>query len=126
MLCMMATAGVGAAGSAPCSFSGTLTLIGAPSGGIVTGPTVTVTVPGGNSGTLTFSTFVMGGTVTLQYSKNGGAFTTITDPTDVTSFTNGETLAMRITGAIATESMVFTVTDKTTGAPIGTYRLEAT
>lgn len=99
------------AGIADCSFSGSFDTTAAPT--TITSPTRTVTVPAGNSGSLAFGGFAMIGTVTPQYSKNGGAFTTFADG-DVVVFASGDTLAFRITGATSGEALSFTILDNST------------
>lgn len=90
--------------------------------GNVTSDTIIVTVPGGNSGVLTFSSYSDTGTIlSTQYSQNGGAFTTIADGADTAAFSNGDSLAVKTNGVGLGEARTFTVTDKTTGQVIGTY-----
>lgn len=109
----------------PCTLSATLTTTAAPSGGNVTSATVTVTVPAGNGGVINFTSYSFSGTLTdTQYSKNGGAFTTVTEGTGVT-FANGDTLAVRGTGMTAGESWTFTLQDNKRLTTIGTYTLTA-
>lgn len=89
--------------------------------GVATSTTRTVSVPAGNSGQITFSTFIDVGTISnIQYSKNAGAFTTFVE-NDVITFADGDTLAIRTNGNGAGESRTFTLTDQTTGRTIGTY-----
>lgn len=108
-----------------CSISATLTKTAAPSGGNVTSDTVTVSKPVGNSGAIDFLNYSYSGTLTdTQYSKNGGAFTSIADGSSIT-FANGDTLAMRGTGMTAGESWTFTLRDATLLQTIGTYTITA-
>lgn len=107
------------------SITGTLTKTAAPSGGNVTSDTVTVNVPGGSSGKITFQNYSFSGTLTdTQYSKNGGAFSTLAEGTSIT-FANGDTLALRGTGMTAGESWTFTLQDFTHLTNIGTYTITA-
>lgn len=109
----------------PCTLSATLTKTAAPSGGAVTSDTVTVTVPAGNSGVLNFISYSYSGTVSdTQYSKNGGAFTSVVEGSGIT-FTNGDTLAVRGTGMTAGESWTFTLQDNTRLTNVGTYTITA-
>lgn len=110
---------------APCTLSATLTKTAAPSGGNVTSDTVTVNVPGGSAGQLTFQNYSFSGTLTdTQYSKNGGAFAVVADGSTIT-FANGDTLAVRGTGMTAGESWTFTLQDNTRLTNIGTYTITA-
>lgn len=114
----------GCARARPCSLSGSLSKTAAPSGGIVTSDTVTVTVPGGNGGGITFGSFSTTGSVTTQYSKNGAAFGAIVDGGG-DAFASGDTLAVRGTGMTAGEAWTFTLTDNTSSSVIGTYTITA-
>ena len=107
-----------------CSLSATLTTTAAPSSTNVTSATVTVTVPPGNSGVITFKTFSFSGAVTTQYSKNGAAFGAINDGDGIT-FANGDTLAVRGASMTAGESWTFTLEDSTRASSIGTYVITA-
>lgn len=108
-----------------CSLSATLTKTAAPSGGNVTSDTVTITVPAGNSGKINFINYSYSGTLTdTQYSKNGGAFTTLPDGGQIT-FASGDTLALRGTGMTAGESWTFTLQDNSRTLNIGTYTITA-
>jgi len=107
-----------------CSISGTLTKTGAPSSGRVTSDTVTFSVPVGNTGQIDFVNFIDVGTIGYESSKNGGAFSALTDGASIT-FASGDTLAVRITGASAGESGTFTVRDYITQQNIGTYVITA-
>lgn len=104
--------------------SATLTTTAAPSGGNVTSATVTVGVPPGNSGSLSFISFGFSGTVGTQTSKNGAAFAAVAE-NDTIVFANGDTLAVRITGASAGESWTFTLLDITRNVNLGTYTITA-
>lgn len=107
------------------SLSATLTKTAAPSGGNVTSDTVTVTVPGGSAGQLTFQNYSFSGTLSdTQYSKNGGAFTTLPDGAGI-SVANGDTLAVRGTGMTAGESWTFTLRDAGRGTNLATYVITA-
>lgn len=104
---------------APISFDGGFDATA--SSGTATSSTRTITVPAGNSGQVEFGTFIDVGTIlSIQYSKNGGAFTAIVE-NDILTFANGDTLAIRTTGNGAGESRTFTMRDVTRGAAIGTY-----
>lgn len=101
----------------PMSLSGSLSATN--SGGTVTSATRTVTVPAGNSGIFTFANYADNGVVTTtQYSRNGGAFTTITDGADTVAFSNGDTIAVRTNSVGVGESRAFNVIDKTSGTTI--------
>lgn len=118
-------AGVAALGKIrPITLSGSLSKTATPSGGSVSSDTVNVTVPPGNPGNIRFSTFTYTGTVTTNYSKNGGGPTAITDPTTV-GFANSDTLSMRMGGATAGEEWNFVLTDTATGTVIGSYQITA-
>ena len=107
------------------SLTATLTKTAAPSGGNVTSATVTVNVPGGSAGQLTFQNYSFSGTLTdQQYSKNGGAFATVASGTTIT-FANGDTLAVRGTGMTAGESWTFTLKDQGRGTNLATYVITA-
>lgn len=83
--------------------------------------TLTVTSP--NSGTIKFATDdpTLQDHAALQYSKNGGAFTTIAENGTVV-FANNDTIDLKITSVIAGPTTVTaTVTDNTTGATVGTF-----
>lgn len=69
------------------------------------------------SGTLKFG--VTGTVGTLQYSKNGGAFTTYVD-TDTLAIAPGDTLALKMTGSSG-NNKVTTITDNTYGDTVGTW-----
>ena len=115
---------IGVLGVGLISLSATLTKTAAPSSGRVTSDTVTVNVPGGSAGQLTFMNFSYSGTVGEEYSKNGGAFGVITDGTTIT-FANGDTLAVRGTGMTAGESWTFTLKDEGRGTTLATYVITA-
>lgn len=96
------------------------TVIGAPSP--ATSATQTLTIVAGPRNVL--FNFVDTGVVGKQYSKNGGAWTNITDGMTV-SFANGDTLAMRVTGANPGDYSDITTKDNTTGIGFGgTFRGE--
>lgn len=124
--------GVAAGGRVtPCELSGSLSKTAAPSGGFVTSDTVTITVPGGNSGALTFASYILSGTMDdppLQYSKNGGAWTALAEGTGIT-FASGDTLAVRAGGTVAAitagESLQFSLIDQTTVTLLQTVNLVA-
>ena len=109
---------------APCTISGTLTTTAAPSGGIVASTSRTIGKPAGNSGAIDFINFSFSGTVTTEYRKNAGAWTSIADGTSVT-FADGDSLEVRGTGMTAGESWTFTLRDATRLTTIGTYTITA-
>jgi hypothetical protein len=113
--------GVGNAGVASITCSGTCwaaATCSSSSSCATTSTTQTINVPGGSSGVIQFDG---GYTHTVQYSKNGGTFTTIANNGTVT-FTNGQTLAIKITGlGCDSDSDTVTVTDNATGATVGTF-----
>lgn len=118
-------AGILVVGVGLISLSATLTKTAAPAGNIVTSDTVTVNVPGGSVGQITFQNYSFSGALTdTQYSKNGGAFTLIADGTTLT-FANGDTLAVRGTGMTAGESWTFTLKDQGRGTILATYVITA-
>lgn len=101
----------------PMTLSGTLDA--SSNTGTVTSSTRTVTVPAGNSGVFTFSGYVDVGTVTnTRYSRNGGAFTIITDGSDTVAFSNGDTIAIETASVGIGESRALNLIDKTTGQTI--------
>lgn len=104
----------------PCSFSGTLSAGGAPT--TVTSSTRTITVPSGNSGQVKFQSFDMTGLVTIKYSKNGGAMTTLAEDSTIT-FADTDTLALEISSASSGESLSLDLVDVTTGALIQSVSL---
>lgn len=83
-----------------------------------TSATNTVTVNPGNPGQIRFANLVVD-SGTPQYSKNGGAFTTISDPTTVV-FASGNTLAVKGLSMTSATSITFDAIDVATGR-----RLEA-
>lgn len=106
-------------GLAPIVFSGTLSANG--TSGVVTSATVTVTVPASNTGVITFNNYIDVGVITTtQYSRNGGAFTTITDGSDTVAFSDGDTLAVRTNSVGSGESRTFDTVDSTTAGVIET------
>lgn len=104
---------LGAVSVGICKITGSLTKSAAPSGGIVTSDTVTINVPLGNSGGLSFDGLSITGTVTTEYSKNGGAFTALADGSTIT-FANGDTLAVRGTGMVAGEAWSCGISNRST------------
>ena len=93
-----AFAGIAAAGEMNgiprISLSGSLSAEGSTA--TVTGTTRTVSVPVGNSGDIRFESVITDGGGNVQYSKNGGAFTTLAS-NDVVNFADTDTLQMRTT-----------------------------
>ena len=100
--------------------SGTLSAGGAPT--TVTSSTRTITVPSGNSGQVKFQSFDMTGLVTIKYSKNGGAMTTLAEDSTIT-FADTDTLALEISSASSGESLSLDLVDVTTGALIQSVSL---
>lgn len=100
---------------AACSFSGSFAATGA--GPTVTSSTRTVTVPPGNTGQITIQKTAESGSVAFEYQKNGGAWTAA-EPDPTVTFANGDTLALRITGATSGEGVTFDLYDVTTAANI--------
>lgn len=105
----------------PITLSGSLSASGSTA--TVTGTARTVTVPTGNDGTIAFINIVSGGTGTLQYSKNGGAFTNI--GANVV-FANGDTLQIRATTLTSLESDTVDLQDKRTGSIIQSVTISRT
>lgn len=96
------------------TLSGTLSAVS--TSGTVTSATRTVTVPGGNSGVMTFSSYIDTGVITTtEYQRNGGAWTAISDGADTVAFSNGDTIAVRTNSVGVGELRQFDVVDKTTG-----------
>lgn len=102
------------------TLSGTLSVTAAPSGGTVTSSTVTVSVPSGSDGVIRFTDFVMSGTVTLTYSKNGAGFVSLLEE-DTVTFADGDTLALRISSASAGESLTLNLRNSLTNKIIPTF-----
>lgn len=89
--------------------------------GTANSATVTVNVPPGNPGIITFLNYVDVGVVTsTRYNPNGAGLTTITDGSDTSAFTNGQTILVQTNGITAGESRTVTLKDKTTGTVIAT------
>lgn len=106
-------------GAVKMSLSGTLDAVSTT--GTVTSTTRTVSVPGGNSGVFTFSGYVDTGVIlSTQYSRNGGALTTVADGADTEAFADGDTIAVVTNSVGVGEGRTFTVTDKTTGQTVET------
>jgi RHS repeat-associated protein len=76
-----------------------------------------LTVPSGNPGSITFS---FGAGYTWQYSKNGGAFTALTNGSSIT-FANNNTISVKLQGIPCSEGDTLTATDATTGASVGSF-----
>lgn len=107
-----------------CTASGTFSTTAAPSGGIVTSATQTITVPTGNTGELLF-VGTLTGTITLQSNNNGAGFASQPDDgggslsdAGVIIAASGNSLALRITTASAGERADFDIVDASTGAII--------
>lgn len=101
----------------PITFDGSFDTTAAPSGNIVTTATRTATVPAGSSGYIDFLSFVPTGTVGLEYSKNAAAFAVLSE-FDALLLANGDTLALRITGATSGEALTFTMHDYSSNTTI--------
>ena len=106
----------------PCTLSGSLTTSSGSSP--VTSATRTVTVPAGNTGDLRFNNIVNDGSA-FEYSKNAGAFTTISEDL-VVNFADTNTLAVRATLPIALDECTFDLVDQTMAANVGSYTLTRT
>ena len=104
-----------AAAASACSFSGALSASGTGST-TVTGTARTITVPAGNSGVVRFIS-VDESVGDLEYKHNAGAFTGISEGTEIT-LANGDTLQTRGTSLAIEESVSATLIDVTTGATI--------
>lgn len=88
--------------------------------GTANSATRTVTVPGGNSGMVSFGSYVDVGTVGLsKYNKNAAGLVNLSDATVVT-FANGDSLLLQTLGDNAGESRTMTLTDVDTGTVIAT------
>jgi hypothetical protein len=113
------TAGAMAAAGAPrLLFSGLFTT--STTGTPVTSATRTIT----GTGTLLFNN--RNGILTaLEYSKNGGAFATITEGLTL-AMTTGDTLAVRSAIAISPNSTTFDIRNNATGVLIEAVTLERT
>ena len=77
-----------------------------------------LTVPAGNPGTIKFTNVSQDG-ASFQYSKNGGAYSNVTEGGTVSVATTN-TITFRHTGSSGTGSAV-TVVDNTTLTTIGTW-----
>ena len=109
-----------------CSLSGSLSGTGSTSA--IVGTTRTWTVPAGppaNSGTIRFNAVSTDGAGAVQYSKNGGAFTTVTSGTEVV-FADTDTIQMRTTSLDVGNSGTATLYDVDAATNIGTYTWERT
>jgi hypothetical protein len=80
----------------------------------------TMTVPGGNPGSLNLAVAFDLGVGVPQYKIAAGSFTSFSDGQDIT-VANGETLQFRIPASAGVDGTgTITVTDNTTGATVGT------
>lgn len=93
-----------------------------PSASPITSTAKTLTVPAGNSGDIRMHIFVAP-SGTIEYIKNGGAATTITQDL-IVNFANGDTLADKLTGASDLSNIQFY--DKDTDVLIGNSALNTT
>ena len=107
----------------PMALSGSLS--GTGSTNAVAGSTRTWTVPVGNTGEIEFEDVGHSGAGDVEYSKNGGAFTAIITGSQVT-FANGDTIRMRATGLLSTESGTATLRDLSSNTVFGPYTWERT
>lgn len=98
------------------SITGTFTKTAAPSGGIVTSDTITLTVPAGSDGLLDVSGQVDTGTVNLEFQRNAGGYT---GGIPAGAAVNNDTMNARITGATAGESSSFSIVESATGRVVG-------
>lgn len=99
-----------------CSFSGALG--GSGAGPTVTGTQRTVTVPPGNSGAIQITNQAEVGAVAFEYNKGGAGWVSAeVDPTELT-FSNGETIQFRMTGATTGEEASWDMYDVTMATTI--------
>lgn len=99
----------------PCTFTGALSATGTGST-TVTGTERTITVPSGNSGVLRFSSVNIS-LGNLQYSQNAGAWTSVSEGTEITLATS-DTLACRGTLLAVGESVSGNLIDASSNALI--------
>lgn len=118
-LAMAAAAG----GRSICRLSGSLSASGTGVGTLTGGP-VTVTVPAIRTGNLKFTSVVNAGTL-LQYKKNSGSFTNITEGL-VVAFASTDTITVQGTGIVAPNSSSFNILDGDTLALIQSVGLTKT
>ena len=110
----------------PITLSGSLSGTGSTSA--IVGTSRTVTVPAGppaNSGVIRFNAVSTDGAGAVQYSKNGGAFTSLTTGNEVT-FADTDTIQMRTTGLSVGQSGTATLYCVSSATTIGTYTWERT
>lgn len=107
-----------AAGGGLLIFNGLFTTSSASSP--VTSATRTIS----GAGTLLFNN-IAGITVSVQYSKNGGAFAAITEGLTL-AMANGDTLAVRSTIAIVSNTTTFDIRNNATGVLIEAVTLTRT
>lgn len=116
---------IGVSGKLPSiTLSGSLSKTAAPSGGNVTSDTVTCTIPASHPDMRT-TDWSMTGTVGLQFQKNAAAFSAIVAEDTLPGFTSGDTLTLRITGAVAGESLTFNLRDNFNGNVIQVVTITA-
>lgn len=87
-------------------------------GAIITATAKTLTVPGGNPGNITMAPNVTSGAPTIQYQKNGGAWTGM--PGSPVNFANGDTLNFRALCSSGDAGSVDAI-DTSTAASIGSF-----
>lgn len=106
--------------SSPITVDGDLSASGSTS--TVTGTTRTVSVPAGNSGDIRFDALTIGNTGSMQYSKNGSAFTSGVITEDlIVNFADSDTVAIRSAGLTSPETDTVVLINNDTGAAIATY-----
>ena len=108
-------------GYAPMSLSGSLsaTSLGAST---VTSTTRTWTVPAGSSGVIRFESVTPPPSGVIQYSKNGGAFTSFVT-NDTVTFVNGDTIAIRATLSGGGFTATAILRDLSSNTTFGSYSL---
>lgn len=98
----------------PITLSGSLSATG--TSGTVTSITRTVTVPAENSGVMRFENYRDTGTITTtRYSRNGGAFSTVTDGDVTVAFSDGDTITVLTNGVGAGEGRLLDLVDVSSG-----------
>ena len=108
-------------GYAPMSLSGSLsaTSLGAST---VTSTTRTWTVPAGSSGVIRFESVTPPPSGVIQYSKNGGAFTSFVT-NDTVTFANGDTIAISATLSGGGFTATAILRDLSSNTTFGSYDL---
>ncbi len=99
----------------PITLSGSLSATS--TSGTVTSLTRTVTVPTGNSGVMRFENYRDTGTITTtRYSRNGGAFSTVTDGDVTVPFNDADTITVLTNGVGPGEGRQFDLVDVSSGS----------